>query len=98
MKVRKSLNKVQFRPWQWLKEHRRGVGLGLWFILFTAFGGIYYFLSQYYSLPIINPLGTQEGEPLIALSDPVKKEVPHPLTGVYYSSSDAKVWQGRRPL
>ncbi len=98
MKVRKRFHKVQFRLKRWLGTHRRGVGLTFWFLLFTVFGGAYYFLSQYFSLPIINPLGTLGGEPFIALSDPVKKEVLHPITGVYYSNEAAKSWQGRRPL
>lgn len=96
--MNKHPNKVQYRLWRWFGKHRRGIFLTSWFLLFTALGGAYYLLSQYFSLPIINPLGTLGGEPLIALSDPVKREIPHPLTGVHYLNSEAKSWQGRRPL
>lgn len=96
--MRKQSRKLLSRLWGWLKSHRRVVLLTLWFTLFLVLGGGYYLLSKYFSLPILNPVGLFEGEPLITLSDPIKREVPHPLTGVFYSSEGAKSWNGKRPL
>jgi len=72
--------------------------LSFWGLFSVSLGVGYYFLSQYLSLPMINPLGPISGEPLIALSDPVLREVPHPLTGVYYIQSESESWSGLRPL
>lgn len=96
--MRKRLSKLRFRLKWWLKTHRRGILLTFWFLLFTVLGGAYYLLSQYYSIPIINPLGLLNGDSLIALSDPVRKDVPHSITGVFYSNEEAEPWKSHRPL
>lgn len=70
----------------------------LWFLFAAVLGGSYYFLAQYFSLPIINPLGPLNGEPLITLSDPTIKETAHPISGVFYSEEGASAWGSRRPL
>ena len=82
---------------RWIKIHRRPILLTFWFVLAVLSGAGYYFLSQYFSLPIFNPLGTQDGGPLITLSNPTLREVAHPINGIFYSGGEA-FWQSKRPL
>lgn len=96
--MRERLSKLWSGFGHWFRSHRRGVFLTLWFTFSVVIGGSYYFLAQYFSLPMINPLGPLNGEPLIVLSDPIIKETAHPISGVYYSSDESDVWDGRRPL
>lgn len=72
--------------------------LTFWFVFSVGLGSAYYLLSQYFSLPIINPLGIVGDDPLITLSDPVLREIAHPISGVFYSIKEAASWQKRRPL
>ena len=95
---REPSSKPRPRLIRWAQAHRRGLRLSFWAFFSVSLGVGYYFLSQYLSLPMINPLGPINGEPLVALSDPILREVPHPLTGVYYSQSESESWSGLRPL
>lgn len=83
---------------RWLESHKRGILRISWFVLTTALGGAYYFLSLYFALPIVNPLGTLNGGPLVALSNPTLREIAHPISGIFYSAGDASFWQSKRPL
>src|SRR3990172_9188171 len=98
MLLRERLSKSLSGFGHFLKAHRRGILLtGLFLFVFAAGGG-YFFLAQYFSLPIINPLGNSENGPAVTLADPVVKETAQPITGTFYSEDGAKSWQGSRPL
>lgn len=83
---------------RFLKSHRRGIFLTAWFIFVFAAGGAYFFLADYFSLSMINPLGTSNGEPDVVLADEIKRETASPLRGVFYSKDEAVFWQDKRPL
>jgi len=97
--VREKVKELRFRIGGWLQSHKRGIFLTFWFTLFLVFGGSYFFLAQYFSLPAINPIvSSQKSAAAVTLSDSTNKETPSPLTGVFYSASQASVWGSRRPI
>lgn len=83
---------------RWLRDHRRGILLTGWFLSIFSAGAGYPYLAKYLSLPIINPLGSPGNEILITLSDPIMKEKPQSISGTFYSESEAKFWQKKRPI
>ncbi len=96
--MRERLSKFWSAFRYWLRTHRRGIFLAFWFVLSLAAGGAYYFLAQYFSLPMINPLGSSSAEPSMVLADPITKETVHPISGIYSSESESARWKARRPL
>src|SRR3990172_8573845 len=98
MLLRKRLSKYWSGFWSLLRNHRRGILLTGWFLFVFAAGGGYFFLAQFFSLPIINPLGDSENGPDVTLADPVVKQTAQPISGTFYSEDGAKSWQGNRPL
>lgn len=72
--------------------------LTFWFVFSVALGSAYYLLSQYFSMPIINPLGIINDAPLVTLSDPTLRKIANPISGIFSSAEDASFWQSRRPL
>jgi len=70
------------------------------FLILLSFlgGGVYSFLVERSSLPLINPLGLLSGESLIALASPTVLDQPHPISGTFYTKEQKKIWSKRRPL
>lgn len=83
---------------RWLRSRRRRILLTFWFVFSVGLGSVYYLLSQYFSIPIINPLGVITDAPLVTLSDPVLREIANPISGIFYSVKEASFWQKKRPL
>lgn len=98
MKVRERLRKFVSRFTYWLKAHRRGIFLSLWFVFVFAVGALYDPVSRYLSLPLLNPFGLLDEGALVALANPISKNQPHPISGVFYSEEAAEDWSERRPL
>ena len=98
MILRERLSKSLSGFVRFLRTHRRGIFLTAWFLFVFAAGGGYVYLAQYFSLPIINPLGSSDNEPVITLADPMIKETVQPISGTFYSEKEAESWQGNRPL
>src|SRR3990172_2838324 len=98
MILRERLSKSLSGFVRFLRTHRRGIFLIAWFLFVFAAGGGYVYLAQYFSLPIINPLGSSDNEPVITLADPMIKETVQPISGTFYSEKEAESWQGNRPL
>ena len=83
---------------RFLKSRRRGIFLTAWFIFVFTAGGGYFFLADYFSLPMINPLGNSDEEPAVVLADDISRGTASPLRGVFYSEAEAEFWQDKRPL
>lgn len=98
MIVRERLSKYLSRLGHFLKTHRRGIFLTAWFLFVLAAGGGYFYLAQYFSLPIIDPLGKSGNGLGIALADSVTRETAAPISGTFFSEKEAEFWQGNRPL
>ncbi|NIT04555.1 DUF3048 domain-containing protein [Candidatus Saccharibacteria bacterium] len=96
--MNEKLRNLVARFGTWLRTNKRKILLTLWFFLFVALGIAYPLVSKYYSLPFLDPLGSgDEGSPIV-LSESTKKEVSHPITGVFYTAEEESSWVGRRPL
>lgn len=96
--MRERLSKLWSSFGSLIRSHRRGIFLTFWFLFSVFAGGSSYFLAQYFSPPITSPLGSLNGDPLVALPNPTRRETPHPITGVYYSGEESHAWNNRRPL
>ena len=90
MILRERLSKSLSGFVRFLRTHRRGIFLTAWFLFVFAAGGGYVYLAQYFSLPIINPLGSSDNEPVITLADPMIKETVQPISGTGPGCSSSK--------
>src|SRR3972149_1890713 len=96
--MRERLSKYWSNFVGFLRNHRRGIILTGWFLFMCAAGGGFLLLAQYFSLPFINPLGGADNKSVVALADPAIKETVQPISGTFYSESEAEFWQKKRPL
>ena len=82
----------------WVKAHRRGLLVTFSYLLSFSLGAGYFLLAPRFSLPLLNPLGTfgiNPPEPILAAT---VKDIPHSISGIYFSQEGAKFWQSKRPL
>ena len=96
--MRERLSKYWSGFVRFLRNHRRGIFLTGWFLFVFTAGGGYLLLAQYFSLPFINPLGGADNKSAVALADTAIKETVQPISGTFYSESEAEFWQKKRPL
>nr|NIT03502.1 DUF3048 domain-containing protein [Candidatus Saccharibacteria bacterium] len=82
----------------WMRRNRKPLLLTFLLVLSFLGGGVYSFLAYHYRLPLISPLASLSGEPAIALAAPTVLDQPHPISGVFYSEQQEKIWSKRRPL
>ncbi|MEX1068679.1 MAG: DUF3048 domain-containing protein [Patescibacteria group bacterium] len=89
---------LRIRLSKFFKSRRRGIFLTAWFLFVFGAGVGSFFLADYLSIPIINPLGSSDGESDVVLADETIREITGPLRGVFYSEEEADSWQDQRPL
>ncbi|MEX1061817.1 MAG: DUF3048 domain-containing protein [Patescibacteria group bacterium] len=98
MKLREILSKARMQFSAWLRAHRRGLLVTFSYLLSFSLGGGYYLLAPRFSLPLLSPLGALIPPVNESVLAAVIKDVPHPISGVYFSAEEAKFWQAKRPL
>lgn len=97
MNVRDQLRNFLVRFRDWLRLHRRGVLLALWFIFSFTAGGAYPLLAPIFFQQAPSLFGSKIPLPFVFGSSAVK-EKPHPISGVFYSAAEAGSWNNHRPL